>query len=206
MANCVCCFSRMFFFCSFPSRRIFSIPGVARSKSDRGGMTASPCRCFFFLPAAGRGAPRSVEDDQPHEAQTGADVVRCATMANLIHSTIHKAAQKCKPLLGCEFVALTSIDSLDPENTSGQEANPSQPASLSAAQRSPCALPAALQDSGQESFPDTWKCSGRLDQGGQNSAHTAGQRINETRQRPEMSLSGSRPKISTFFLFFELGS
>lgn len=41
-ANCVCCFSKMFFFCSLPSRRIFNIPGVARSKSERGGITVSP--------------------------------------------------------------------------------------------------------------------------------------------------------------------
>lgn len=64
LANCVCCFNKMFFFCSFPSRRIFSIPGVARSKSERGGMTASPCRCFFFLPTAGRGMPHSVRQSR----------------------------------------------------------------------------------------------------------------------------------------------
>ena len=56
LANCVCCFSKMFFFCSLPSRRIFNMPGVARSNSDRGGTTASPCRCFFFLPVAARKA------------------------------------------------------------------------------------------------------------------------------------------------------
>lgn len=51
-ANCVCCFNKIFFFWSLPSRRIFNIPGVARSKSERGGITVSPWRCFFFLPAA----------------------------------------------------------------------------------------------------------------------------------------------------------
>lgn len=56
LANCVCCFNRMFFFCSFPSRRIFNMPGVARSNSERGGTTGSPWRCFFFLPATGQRA------------------------------------------------------------------------------------------------------------------------------------------------------
>lgn len=42
LANWACCFSRMFFFCSFPSRRIFNMPGVARSNRERGGTTASP--------------------------------------------------------------------------------------------------------------------------------------------------------------------
>ena len=56
LANCVCCFNRMFFFCSFPSRRIFNMPGVARSNSERGGTTGSPWRCFFFLPATARRA------------------------------------------------------------------------------------------------------------------------------------------------------
>lgn len=56
LANCVCCFNRMFFFCSFPSRLIFNMPGVARSNSERGGTTGSPWRCFFFLPATGQRA------------------------------------------------------------------------------------------------------------------------------------------------------